>query len=87
MNHEVKPDKAVIVFEDGTTKEYDDFVVVANTPECDAQLFFNADAVTLGQAIQMLSFAYTDQLAKLPAETADDVREALRAFIDLEEAV
>lgn len=79
-----KPARIEVVLEDGNRIVSDDFVAITNNPECDAQLFYNADAVTLGQAIHMISFAYTDQLAKMPTEQANEVREALRAFIEME---
>lgn len=79
-----KPERIEVILEDGNRIVSDDFVVITNNPECEAQLFYNADAVTLGQAIQMISFAYTDQLSKMPTEQAQEVRDALRAFIDME---
>lgn len=79
-----KPERIEIVLEDGNRIVSDDFVVITNNSECDAQLFYNADAVTLGQAIHMISFAYMDQLSKMPTEQAQEVRDALRAFIDME---
>lgn len=79
-----KPERIEIILEDGNRIASDDFVVITNNSECEAQLFYNADAVTLGQAIQMISFAYTDQLSKMPTEQAQEVRDALRAFIDME---
>lgn len=79
-----KPERIEIILEDGNSIASDDFVVITNNSECEAQLFYNADAVTLGQAIQMISFAYTDQLSKMPTEQAQEVRDALRAFIDME---
>lgn len=79
-----KPERIEIILEDGNRIASDDFVVITNNNECEAQLFYNADAVTLGQAIQMISFAYTDQLSKMPTEQAQEVRDALRAFIDME---
>lgn len=78
------PGQINVIMEDGTVVTSDDFVVIVNNKDCDAQLYYNADAVTLGQAIQMISFAYTDQLSKMPAEQAQEVRDALRAFIDME---
>jgi len=79
-----KPERIEIILEDGNRIVSDDFVAITNNSECEAQLFYNADAVTLGQAIQMISFAYTDQLSKMPTEQAQEVRDALRAFIDME---
>lgn len=79
-----KPERIEIILEDGNRIASDDFVVITNNSACEAQLFYNADAVTLGQAIQMISFAYTDQLSKMPTEQAQEVRDALRAFIDME---
>lgn len=79
-----KPVRIEVILEDGNRIVSDDFVVITNNSECDARMFYNADAVTLGQAIQMISFAYTDQLSKMPTEQAQEVRDALRAFIDME---
>lgn len=79
-----KPEHVEVVLEDGNRIVSDDFVVITNNAECEANLYYNADPVTLGQAIQMISFAYTDQLSKMPTEQANEVRQALRAFIDLE---
>lgn len=84
MKDLANPDHIEIVLEDGNRIVSNDFVAITNNEACDAQLFFNADAVTLGQAIQMISFAYTDQLAKMPEDQANEVREALRAFIEME---
>lgn len=79
-----KPVRIEVILEDGNRIVSDDFVAITNNSECDARMFYNADAVTLGQAIQMISFAYTDQLSKMPTEQAQEVRDALRAFIDME---
>lgn len=79
-----KPVRIEVILEDGNRIVSDDFVAITNNSECDARMFYNADAVTLGQAIQMISFAYTEQLANMPAEQANEVREALRAFIEME---
>lgn len=76
--------KVIVEFEDGSHIESDDFVAVTNNEQCDARLFFSADAITLGQALQLISYAYTDQLAQLPEEDAESVREALRIFLDME---
>ena len=84
MKNYSKPDHIEIVLEDGNRLVSDDFVVVTNNDNCEAQLFYSADAVTMGQAIQMISFAYTEMLAKLPEEQANEVREALRSFISME---
>lgn len=76
--------RVMIEFEDGSRIESDDFVAVTNNDQCDARLYFSADAITLGQALQLISYAYTDQLAQLPEEDAEKVREALRIFLDVE---
>lgn len=76
--------KVMIEFEDGSRIESDDFVVVTNNEQCDAHLYFAADAITLGQALQLISYAYTDQLAQLPEEDAEKVRKALRVFLNVE---
>ena len=81
---DVNVSKVMIEFEDGSRIESDDFVAVTNNEQCDARLYFAADAITLGQALQLISYAYTDQLAQLPEEDAEKVREALRVFLDVE---
>ena len=76
------PSMIEIIMEDGSRVTSTDFVAVINNEDCDAKMYYNTDAVTLGQAIQLLSFAYTDQLGMLPEEQRNDVREALSAYIE-----
>jgi hypothetical protein len=73
--------KVFVEFEDGSRIASDDFVVVTNNDQCEARLFYSADAITLGQALQLISYAYTELLAQLPDEDAEKVREALRAIL------
>lgn len=74
--------KVIVEFENGEQIESDDFVVVINNDKCEARLFFAADPITLGQALQLISYAYTEQLANLPEEDAEQVRMALRSFLE-----
>lgn len=79
----VNPTCIEVTFENGTKVCSEDFVVIVNNNQCDARMFYNADAVTLGQAIQMISYAYTEMLAALPEEQAQEVREALAQYIEV----
>lgn len=62
---------------DGETAGSNDFITILNTPNNETMLYYSTDVITLGKAIQMLSKQYTAQLAKLPQETADEIREVL----------
>ena len=79
----VNPVSVEITLDNGTKIASEDFVVVVNNDQCDARMLYNADAITLGQAIQMISYAYTDMLAALPEEQAQEVREALAQYIEV----
>jgi hypothetical protein len=81
---DVTTEKVHIELSDGTIVDSDDFVVVTNDESCNAKLYFCADVLTLGQAIQLISYAYTEQLAELPEDDAERVREALRLFLEIE---
>ena len=84
MAKKVTTERVNIELSDGTIITSDDFVVVTNDEQCNAKLYFCADVLTLGQAIQLISFAYTEQIAELPEDDAERVREALRMFLDIE---
>lgn len=77
-------EKVTIELSDGSTITSDDFVAVTNDKHCNARLYYCTDVITLGQAIQLISFAYTEMISDLPEDEAERVREALRIYLEMQ---
>lgn len=62
---------------EGEVIKSDDFVVVVADEKVGAKMVFNADAITLGMAVQMIASAYHEVYDKLSEEEQKAVTEAL----------
>lgn len=76
-------EKVIIVMDDGSTVESEDFTVVVDGKEdiSDTRLMYNCDVILLGQAVQMLANAYHRDMATLPEEQRKEIAEALANFL------
>lgn len=54
-----------------------DFIAIINDASGDTHLYYDTDAITLGQAIQMLSVRFEELMASYPEETRKEILEVL----------
>lgn len=62
---------------DGELHGSSDFVALTYSPNGEATLHYNTDAVSLGIAIKMIAQKYEEILSSYPIETQEEIREVL----------
>jgi hypothetical protein len=75
-------DTMCMVSMDGKPVASDDFVAVLTKSNGDATLLFQTDALTLGLALQLITKAFTEALAKCSVDERKEINDILCGNIE-----
>ena len=73
----MKEQPTCTVVADGEVNSSSDYIALLYSPNGEATLHYNTDAVSLGMAIQMIAKKYREILDSYPEETRNEIREVL----------
>ena len=82
--HGAKPDATLkskcTVQMNNTVDKFEDFVVVGTKPNGQVIMLHNTDALTIGQAIQLLTILFVESCQKLTPAQNQEIREILMSM-------